>query len=347
MTFPRGTPVWSRPPEAADSAAAAAVDDDRSRRAGTIALTGRAGHDPLSAEDAFGILYDHIRAHARTRPEGALVAAVSHSGQLLGARAVSIGHAVAFGRHPRCPIPLTAPTMALRQLVAHVQRDRSGTMVLRLWNLTRSMPFRTEDGQPTDAVAAEGPLFVSVESYAICLVPLMPPDGCQWPFTADEAWNHLPAREVITRLADGSQGAQRLPRPNTSPRARGTRITRMSAVVPLPEIGDSAEAVAYLQVADGNRGRTYAVTAEALQRGILVGRYDRCGAHVAHDERVSRVHLLVVSAEDGVWAIDTASSNGTTMAGGVLDAARLEDGAVLYLADSVAVAWRMVAVGAA
>ena len=47
-----------------------------------------------------------------------------------------------------------------------------------------------------------------------------------------------------------------------------------------------------------------------LERGLLLGRYDRCQGRL-HDDKVSRVHALVLRRRDGLLVIDTASKNGT------------------------------------
>jgi len=57
------------------------------------------------------------------------------------------------------------------------------------------------------------------------------------------------------------------------------------------------------------------VWSDQLERGILVGRDDRC-SHGGHEEgNLSRVHLVLLSVDDEVWAIDTASTNGTRVNG--------------------------------
>jgi hypothetical protein len=57
---------------------------------------------------------------------------------------------------------------------------------------------------------------------------------------------------------------------------------------------------------------------QAAHDGILLGRYDRCdgtGLSPLAQEGISRVHLLLASVDDRLYAIDTASSNGTRKAG--------------------------------
>jgi hypothetical protein len=93
------------------------------------------------------------------------------------------------------------------------------------------------------------------------------------------------------------------------------------------------------ELAVSSRGRREIVRVglEALRRGLLVGRYERCHSRTVTDERVSRVHLLLVELAGQVCAIDLASSNGTFSVdeGGVatpLRAAVVQPGQALALA---------------
>ena len=77
-----------------------------------------------------------------------------------------------------------------------------------------------------------------------------------------------------------------------------------------------------------------AVSAATLDRGFLVGRYDRCDVGISGpqgDSRLSRVHLLVVRDGEDVLAVDAASTNGTFMAGKELSCAPIDGGDALDL----------------
>jgi hypothetical protein len=58
------------------------------------------------------------------------------------------------------------------------------------------------------------------------------------------------------------------------------------------------------------------------------------GSHV-----LSRVHLLVVESQSGLWAIDTASKNGSWHGHEAIRRMRLEPGRRLSLAMQVTVEW--------
>ncbi len=88
-----------------------------------------------------------------------------------------------------------------------------------------------------------------------------------------------------------------------------------------------------------------AVMAKQIQRGILIGRYERCNLgpthfHFSYD--VSRVHLLLLEDEGRYFAIDTASSCGTTCDGKPFTTMELTQTTRMVLADSLSVTWKFV-----
>jgi hypothetical protein len=76
--------------------------------------------------------------------------------------------------------------------------------------------------------------------------------------------------------------------------------------------------VAAVRVAYGHGAvqRSIDLSAEDLERAVLVGRYDRCATSgPLFSSGVSRVHLALVRREDGLDVYDTASSHGTWLEG--------------------------------
>lgn len=72
---------------------------------------------------------------------------------------------------------------------------------------------------------------------------------------------------------------------------------------------DGEEHVVELRVEAGDRVDRMALGASALERGVLVGRADRC-ASILTASRISRVHVLVIAIDGQVVAVDTGSTNG-------------------------------------
>jgi hypothetical protein len=55
----------------------------------------------------------------------------------------------------------------------------------------------------------------------------------------------------------------------------------------------------------------FPMSREQLARGVLIGRYGRCGIALGMLTTLSRVHLMLVLLGEELLAIDTASTNGT------------------------------------
>jgi len=85
--------------------------------------------------------------------------------------------------------------------------------------------------------------------------------------------------------------------------------------------------------------------AAAASRGVLVGRYLRCATSIIGDgsqATVSRVHLLVILLDGALYAVDTASSNGTFVGEEPVRIVRLGPDVALTLGAAEAwVQWRV------
>ena len=91
----------------------------------------------------------------------------------------------------------------------------------------------------------------------------------------------------------------------------------------------------------GDLTSTHAVWSDQLERGILVGRDDRCSHGGLEEGNLSRVHLVLLSVDDEVWAIDTASTNGTRLLGSApFRQTRLSGESQLVLADALTLKWQ-------
>jgi hypothetical protein len=102
-----------------------------------------------------------------------------------------------------------------------------------------------------------------------------------------------------------------------------------------PEVGWGT-----LRLAHQDYREKRAVSAEALEQGVLVGRYQRCGLRVGGPDCVSRVHLLLVRIGAELWAIDTASTHGVRRNERALDAGVLGDVDSLSLPGAVTLEWK-------
>ena len=77
---------------------------------------------------------------------------------------------------------------------------------------------------------------------------------------------------------------------------------------------------------------------KALERGILVGRYERCAVGL-DTGRLSRVHFLIVRDGDEIIGIDTASTNGSWIGEREVTLTPLVDGTSISLAHALKLTW--------
>jgi len=282
----------------------------------------------LSADPMLGVFRRHFAAlrsaHAAQEQEGVLVAAVDRNGLFdahahLGLPRSGIAHLV-VGRHERCDFVLSRdPDVSLRHLLVRATRGPGGHIQLRGIDLRSRVGLLSEDGRRCEAIASRGPLFLQVASYVVFLLPTGPKVR-PWTRDADETWRGFSPR---------SQEILPPPQPLKSRAAPGADAVRLATITltsSSPQAGDLTS--------------THAVWSDQLERGILVGRDDRCSHGGVDEGNLSRVHLVLLSVDDEVWAIDTASTNGTRVHGGLPFRQMLLTGETqLVLADALSLRW--------
>jgi hypothetical protein len=263
------------------------------------------------------------------------------------------------GRHTGADLFLAGDArLALRHLLYVIEPmplsdALRGEVRFRVMDLETGSPPTDEAGRPVASLTAEGPVFVRCHDYA--LLALVTGDPTDWPESAEDAWACVPERVFVEeRLAAGS-APRRLPfgEPSSLGHERLGRTTVVRVLEGPTHVSalasDEASCGQVRLVARGAR-RALSVGHDILQRGLLVGRYERChsqrGTPIT-DERVSRVHLMIVELAGRVCAIDLGSSNGSfalDAADGkpvALRAAPLVEGQRIGLAGSdVTIAWQ-------
>jgi hypothetical protein len=256
---------------------------------------------PLEAREAFLVAWDRIATLAGVARAPSVVAlAVAPNGRVLGGQLLGHNQTLVVGRHSECGLRLRDQDIALRHLAVHARSVESGAITVRVWDLNTGQPFRTEDGSLAQALVVEGVLHLFLGRYALLFVPTKAIDGVR---DAEQAWQKLPPREFIDRRIGRPHP------PHQAPFEYRSVVTMVPAATPLEESDHPAWAV--LHVRSGDSERSLQIPLEQLQRGLLIGRYDRCGLRLGLEGNISRVHLLVVNIDGEIWAIDTASSNGT------------------------------------
>ncbi len=232
--------------------------------------------------------------------------------------------AALVGRHDACDLFLHANhELALRHLVIVLDpvknwsRD-SAAVRYRVLDLRTQTGFRDEQGRPLRGLRCDGPALLRCAGYALFMLPLGDPSD--WPDAAEDAWSMIPERVYFDELQNTPESSMpRIPSrdfANASThvsmimRTQGPRDTADSLVMPGAGVGT-------LELIGTHHRGTLTLGQAALRDGVLIGRYARCdGAGLLDDPSLSRVHALLLDVEDSFLVIDTASRNGTRLAGG-------------------------------
>ena len=302
---------------------------------------------------AFVHAYPRFAAACRAvdEPGLALVAIDDQTGAPAGlvcVRARVDRHVTAVvGRHGCCDLYLDGrEALALRQLAVVVAplcswRKGSAEISYRVLDLRTSAGMLDETGRALRGLRAEGPSLLRCGGYLVLALPLG--DPTDWPERAEDAWAMLPERVYFDELARPPEGSalnipvhRRAPGVTVITRTLGPRDTASARLV---EHGEAAGRL----VLTGSAGQLSLTIGErALREGVLLGRYTRCdGAAMGQANTLSRVHALLLLADDRLLVIDTASTAGTWVVGG--EAARvieLVGATTLELGGDTQVAWR-------
>ncbi len=293
--------------------------------------------------EAFARAWSALRELAGSDAIYAVVAVPSGTGDVVGSGLGVRGtpdHLV-IGRHDLCDLQLSDPGASLRHILA---RSVPGGG-LRLLDLRTPTGLVDEAGHTLRGCVVDDLAIVRVATTTLIVArldiirPLVEARA-----TAADALASLPERRYVGRPDAQSRTCLNFrPRLRLVSRQDETLIQRVPGTLRLGAVTLSDEgAVGAISLRTKRGHQSARVTASSLSRGVLIGRYDRChtaGARLALPKWLSRVHLCLLLAEDGVWAIDLASKNGTTVDGEPIAALRLERRQTLMLAGDVTLEW--------
>tara|TARA_R110002073_G_scaffold336544_1_gene535012 strand:+ start:2604 stop:3623 length:1020 start_codon:yes stop_codon:yes gene_type:complete len=281
-------------------------------------------------------LRDAACVHARDR---VFVAFIDSDGSNSQSRVFAPGESIVFGRHEQARLHHSSMDVSLRHVaIAVAPSSTAEAPLIRMWDLATERPFKTEDGMVSKAVTADGPVFASVGAVHLAVIPLgVLPE--KLPMGTRALWKALPARDVLSRVAGGS-AVRPVPEPQERHPGRITRVTRIPSAA-APQDCAPGMAIAELCLTSDEASRTYRISLEALERGILIGRYARCLSIAGELESLSRVHLLISKIGRDVVAIDTASTFGSTRSmERAFETAVLAEHDKMLLANALLVEWR-------
>jgi hypothetical protein len=271
------------------------------------------------------------------QPGLAIAAVDQFSGRLAGilciAAKIGTANSAIIGRHSMTDLYLDGDaSLSLRHLVVVVSPLdlTSGEVRFRVVDLRTQAAFQDEHGRRFEGLVAEGPLFIRCGSYVLFCLPTGDPTS--WPEIGEDAWACIPERvylETDEAEPDRWRRKRRVRTRHERPeRGEASGIDRRGAITLVQGelgpvraqtrlLGDGEQPVGVLRLRVANMVHSVLVGPRAIHRGILLGRYERCdvdGSKLLTSESISRVHLLVIEVADRVYAIDTASTNGTWMA---------------------------------
>jgi len=258
--------------------------------------------------------------------------------------------ALVAGRHTSCGIHLADDSsVALRHVVITATLQPDGTPLVRVLDLFTGQGFPVEQAGICDSVTTDGPMLVQLGAYALVFLPTTATRR-PWPDSAEQGIAELPARKTID-LRRATLGEHAADQPRALP-ARGHGETHVTVVrgpcspnrrfqqALLPQ-----DTFATLTLGECDQDVVYPMTRDHLERGVLIGRYGRCGVsaeRMPNSFVVSRVHLLLLSQGGKILVVDTASSNGTLVGGIAAAAAFVDDGDVIEMAQGNFLQWRLV-----
>ncbi len=231
-------------------------------------------------------------------------------------------HAAAIvGRHDACDLFLSASDeLPLRQLAVILDPVTTRTagradLQYRILDLRTGRGFLDERGRALRGLRCDGPAILRCAGHVLCVLPLGEPSD--WPESGADAWARQPERVYFDELVHPAQGSSSLVPNFRAGNVRRTQITSIRGPHESSRILVVDDDLAgTLEIVGPDRSTVIRVGQAALRDGVLVGRYERCDSAAVVDDKVSRVHALLIQIGDELLVIDTASTNGTTCGDG-------------------------------
>ncbi len=304
------------------------------------------------------VFHDHFPAlrrllDGRVEPGLALLVVSANGVEACGwfAAKEAVVNPLIVGRHSSAHVFLPSdPRISLRHLALILHRRGDGAPVaFRVLDLRTPLAFADEEGSRLEAVETTGPLLLWCGSLGFLLFPTGPGTPA-WPENADAAWSQVPERRYVEKSpAESARGpavgvrSRSLDPPPPELRATTLVNTWAGPVFPTLEADESDPARGELLIASTSGRAAVRLGPRAAHRGVLLGRYDRCdttGLPVLIDAGLSRVHLLVVELGGVLYAVDTASKNGSWCGAEAVRAMRLHSGLGISLGGKATVEWR-------
>lgn len=329
-----------------------APDDRRNMR--TVFVADPRPPPPLDAAALFVATYATFAAVCRDIAEpGVAIIAIDERGRRVAGltmlHASGGRHAAAIvGRHDACDLVLTASDeLPLRQLAVILDPVTTGTagradLQYRILDLRTERGFLDERGRVLRGLRGDGPAVLRCAGHVLYVLPLGDPGD--WPESGADAWARQPERVYFDELVHPARGSSTLVPNFRAGSVRRTQITSIRGPHESSRILVVDDDLAgTLEIIGPDRSTVIRVGQTALRDGVLVGRYPRCDSASVVDDKVSRVHALLIQLGDELLVIDTASTNGTRCGdGGPARLHRLDGASELTFGEGTRGCWRWV-----
>ena len=284
--------------------------------------------------DAYEELRPLIEEH---RDPGLLAVAVKKSGRVLTSKwlpsVTGKTKTMSIGRHSCCDlrIPIRHRDISLRHAMVLFQSLPLAKTSLRVIDLHTPLGLWDEDGASFQACESNGSMFLQIgDIYLILLLTQ------NWKPTesAHDAYLQIPDR-ISVEASDFDEGDLE----------RSTLIRKRKSTVMFggfdQEQYDKGEPLGHLQLSGPRGFECLTVTPELIDRGLLVGRYERCAfTEDQADGHLSRVHLLFIRNGPELLAIDTGSSNGSYHDDLEFRCLRIRGNTKIHLTKEITLSWR-------
>jgi len=302
---------------------------------------------PVAPRQLFCRNYPAIReALTQFKELGVLLLLFSRRGTLIGGHWIDAvpnkPHAAVIGRHDHCDlvVPARHADISLRHLAVLARATHADEVSLRVIDLHTKQGFADPTGRQLRSIEAEGPVFLRLGN--LTLAALVTGESAPIADDAGDAFDCIPAC-VFVRERTTQPGARIRRRANRDALSGLTRVLQRLPALALGQLAavcDDQIGTLWLENRHGFSCRPLRAT--DVERGILIGRYERCDvtAGAIVDNRLSRVHLLLVRDQGELFAVDTGSSNGTRLKNRPVSLIHFDPNTTLVLAEVVKVTWQ-------
>ena len=256
-----------------------------------------------------------------------------------------------IGRHSQCPLRLLSPSISLRHAIL-ILYPQQFDFQYQLIDLNSTMGFSLEEEESTYSIWANGAVFFRIQQYSFFIIP---PKQFDWKQQKDNIWQQLSTRNYEwSNQKRISQTNYNILKPDPVPEAPSKNTLDLddksnSISIQRPPLwlneANIDEPSACLEIIFKEGLKRIFFNEEMLERGVLIGRYERCGVSLqacAEFNPVSRVHCLLLYVMGTTYIIDTASTNGTCVFHEHITQKKLIHRAPIILAETLIMSWKQI-----